>query len=134
MRELSIVAAPVLVAGRTIGALGVEYAFDHGRDLHRALSYVTLLASVVAQAVAGARRASERQRLSDETSELRNRVLEQAEFPRLVGTSAPLGEVQTFGAAQVADDVERVLEHMESDDAAGVLLRFEDGLRGACTS
>ncbi len=45
----------------------------------------------------------------------------------------PLGEVQTFGAAQVADDVERVHEHMESDDAAGVLLRYEDGLRGACT-
>jgi predicted dehydrogenase len=45
----------------------------------------------------------------------------------------PLGEVQTFGAAQVADDVERVHEHMESDDAAGVLLRYEDGLRGTCT-
>ena len=33
----------------------------------------------------------------------------------------------------MADDVERVHEHMESDDAAGVLLRYEDGLRGACT-
>ena len=45
----------------------------------------------------------------------------------------PLGEVESFGAAQVADDVERVHEHMESDDAAGVLLRYEDGLRGVCT-
>ena len=45
----------------------------------------------------------------------------------------PLGEVQTFGAAEVADDVERVHERMESDDAAGVLLRYEDGLRGTCT-
>jgi predicted dehydrogenase len=45
----------------------------------------------------------------------------------------PLGEVQTFGAAEVADDVDRVHEHMESDDAAGVLLRYEDGLRGTCT-
>ncbi len=43
----------------------------------------------------------------------------------------PIGEVETFAAA--AADVERVREHMESDDAAGVLLRFEDGLRGACT-
>jgi Nif-specific regulatory protein len=120
VRELSIVAAPVLVAGRTIGALGVEYAFDHGRDLHRALSYVTLLASVVAQAVAGARRASERQRLSDETSELRNRVLEQAEFPRLVGTSAPLGEVQTQ-VAQVASADTTVLLRGESGTGKGLI-------------
>ena len=45
----------------------------------------------------------------------------------------PLGDVKTFGASQVADDVERIHEHMESDDAAGVLLRYEDGLRGVCT-
>ena len=45
----------------------------------------------------------------------------------------PVGEVETFGAATVADDVERVRERMESDDAAGLLLRYEDGLRGTCT-
>ena len=55
----------------------------------------------MAQAVAGSRRGQERQRLSDETSDLRNRALKQAEFPRLVGTSAPIGEVQTQ-VAQVA--------------------------------
>ena len=38
----------------------------------------------------------------------------------------PVGEVETFGAA-AADDAARVREHMESDDAAGLLLRFEDG-------
>jgi predicted dehydrogenase len=43
----------------------------------------------------------------------------------------PLGEVETFGGA--APDAPRVREHMESDDAAGLLLRLEDGLRGACT-
>ena len=39
--------------------------------------------------------------------------------------------METFGA--VAADVARVREHMESDDAAGLLLRFEDGQRGTCT-
>ena len=39
--------------------------------------------------------------------------------------------METFGA--VAADAERVREHMESDDAAGLLLRFEDGQRGTCT-
>ena len=43
----------------------------------------------------------------------------------------PVGDVESFAA--VADDVERVREHMESDDAAGLLLRFDDGLRGTCT-
>ena len=43
----------------------------------------------------------------------------------------PVVDVESFAA--VAVDVERVREHMESDDAASLLLRFDDGLRGACT-
>ncbi len=45
----------------------------------------------------------------------------------------PDGEVETFGAAGVDHDVARVREHMTGDDAAGVLLRFEEGTRGTCT-
>jgi predicted dehydrogenase len=45
----------------------------------------------------------------------------------------PVGEVETFGAAGVVDDVARVREHMTGDDAAGMLLRFEGGTRGSCT-
>jgi predicted dehydrogenase len=45
----------------------------------------------------------------------------------------PVVDVESFGAATVAADVERVREHMESDDAAALLLRYEDGTRGACT-
>jgi predicted dehydrogenase len=33
----------------------------------------------------------------------------------------------------VADDVERVREPMRSDDAAGILLRLEGGMRGVCS-
>jgi predicted dehydrogenase len=43
----------------------------------------------------------------------------------------PAGPVETF-AAPSADD-ELVEETMTSDDAAGILLRFEDGTRGAVT-
>ena len=120
VRELSIVAAPILLGGRAVGALSVEYAFDRDRDLHRALSYVTLLASTLSQAVGASRRATERQRLSDETSELRNKALEQAEFPRLVGTSAPLGEVQTQ-VAQVASSDTTVLLRGESGTGKGLI-------------
>ena len=45
----------------------------------------------------------------------------------------PLGEVGTFSGAGVADDVERVREPMTSDDAAGILLRLEGGVRGLCS-
>ncbi len=43
----------------------------------------------------------------------------------------PAGPVETFST--VSDDVELVEEEMGSDDAAGILLRFEDGARGAVT-
>ncbi len=45
----------------------------------------------------------------------------------------PVGEVETFAAAGVDADVPRVREQMESDDAAGLLLRFDGGGRGVCT-
>jgi predicted dehydrogenase len=45
----------------------------------------------------------------------------------------PLVEVGTFAGAAVADDVERVREPMSSDDAAGLLLRLEGGMRGVCS-
>jgi Nif-specific regulatory protein len=119
-RELSLVVAPLLLGGRAIGALCVELAYEPDRDLHRVLGYVNLLASVMALAAAGSRRAQQRQRLSDETSDLRNRVLEQAEFPRLVGTSAPLGEVQTQ-VAQVASADTTVLLRGESGTGKGLI-------------
>jgi predicted dehydrogenase len=45
----------------------------------------------------------------------------------------PLTEVGTFSGHAVADDVERVRERMTSDDAAGILLRLEGGMRGVCS-
>ena len=45
----------------------------------------------------------------------------------------PLVEVGTFAGHGVAADVERVREPMTSDDAAGILLRLEGGMRGLCS-
>ena len=45
----------------------------------------------------------------------------------------PLVEVGTFAGPGVAADVERVREPMTSDDAAGLLLRLEGGMRGVCS-
>jgi predicted dehydrogenase len=43
----------------------------------------------------------------------------------------PAGEVETFAAQ--SSDTQRVTEAISSDDAAGVLLRFDNGARGTCT-
>ena len=43
----------------------------------------------------------------------------------------PAGPVETFST--VSDDQDLIEEEMTSDDAAGILLRFEDGARGAVT-
>lgn len=43
----------------------------------------------------------------------------------------PAGPVETFAAVNEADDL--IEEQMTSDDAAGILLRYEDGARGAVT-
>jgi predicted dehydrogenase len=45
----------------------------------------------------------------------------------------PLTEVGTFAGHAVASDVDRVRERMTSDDAAGILLRLEGGVRGLCS-
>jgi predicted dehydrogenase len=45
----------------------------------------------------------------------------------------PLEEVGTFGGHRVAADTARVRERMASDDAAGLLLRLEGGVRGVCS-
>jgi Nif-specific regulatory protein len=119
-RDLSLVAAPIALGGRAAGAVLVEFIYERERDLHRALGYVTLLASTIALAVAGSRQTLERQRVRDETSDLRNRILEQADFPRLVGTSAPLGEVQTQ-VAQVASADTTVLLRGESGTGKGLI-------------
>jgi len=43
----------------------------------------------------------------------------------------PLGDVETFAVADAA--TERVTENVASDDAAGLLLRFDGGGRGVCS-
>jgi predicted dehydrogenase len=45
----------------------------------------------------------------------------------------PVGDIETFGATTVDAGAERVRESMVSDDAAGLLLRFDGGGRGVCS-
>jgi Nif-specific regulatory protein len=118
---LTQVAAPIMLADRVVGALTLDYFFDPERDLHRSMNYVALLAAMVAQAVAAHRRAEQdRQRLHDETNELRSTMHASHEPARLVGTSVPLGKVHAQ-VAQVAASNTTVLLRGESGTGKGVV-------------
>ena len=79
------------------------------RDLHRALSYVTLLASTLAQAIAASRAAHERQRLQRRNqSNSATRCTSRSIFRGWSGTAHRWGEVQTQ-VAQVASSNTTVL-------------------------
>ena len=116
--DITSISAPVVLAGATIGECGLDYFFSPDRDLDRALACATLLAAIVAHAVAAHRRGEqERQRLLDEGGDA------QAQGPslsKLVGTSGPLGQVRTL-VAQVAPSNTTVLLRGETGTGKGLI-------------
>ena len=115
--EVSRVAAPIVVSGRPTGVVAIDYRFTPERDLHRSLSYVGLLASMAAQAVAALRRTE--RALQDETGGLPTKM-QDLRFRALVGTSGPLGDVHAQ-VAQVAPSNTTVLLRGESGTGKGLI-------------
>jgi Nif-specific regulatory protein len=101
-QELSYVAAPILVDGRTVGAVGVDLRFKPDRDYDRTAKFLRVVASMIAQAIKVHRLIeAERQQLVDENSHLRRELQERYDFSNLVGTSGPMRQVYEQ-VAQVA--------------------------------
>jgi Nif-specific regulatory protein len=119
-QALTHIAAPITLDGLVAGMVGVDYLFEPDRDLYRSMKYVDLLASMVAIAVAGHRRLEAKRLAPDESSEPRVRGQEPFDFPRLVGTSDPLGQVQAQ-VAQVASSNTTVLLRGESGTGKGLI-------------
>ena len=116
--ELTIVAAPLLLEGRAAGAVALEYGFNPERDLERAAAFVSLFASMLAQAVAADRRLEQdRQRLQEEAGELNQPG---PVLSKIVGTSGPLGQIRTL-IGQVAPSNTTVLLRGESGTGKGLI-------------
>jgi Nif-specific regulatory protein len=93
-REATFVAAPILLNRRPVGALVVDLPFRRDRDYERALRLVRLVASMVAQAVRVERIVdTERQRLLEENTHLREELRERYDFSKIIGTSGPMRQV-----------------------------------------
>ena len=112
--ELSVVAAPVLLAKRPVGALAVELGYKPGRLYDRASKFLGVVASMIAQAlrVQGMVEA-ERQRLVEENTHLRQELKSRYDYPNLIGTSGPMRQVFDQ-VAQVARTNTTVLIRGES--------------------
>jgi Nif-specific regulatory protein len=112
--ELTYISAPITLEARTVGAVGIDLRFKADRDYQRTVKFVGVVASMIAQAVRVHRLIqSERQRLVDENTQLRQELKERYDFSNLVGTSGPMRQVYEQ-IAQVARANTTVLLRGES--------------------
>ena len=90
----SFFCVPVSVGRKTLGALEVEVPFLKERDYEAELDYFRVIASMIGQALKVERLAdTERQKLRDENTHLREELKERYDFSHLIGTSGPMRSV-----------------------------------------
>ena len=113
--ELSVVGVPISLARRPIGALAVELPFKADRLYDRASKFLGVVASMIGAGGQGCSGLveSERQRLVDENTHLRQELKARYDFPNLIGTSGPMRQVFEQ-VAQVARTNTTVLIRGES--------------------
>ena len=113
-QELSYISVPILVNRKAAGALGVDLKFKADRDYDRTVKFLGVVASMIAQALKMQNLIeSERKRLVDENTHLRQELKERYDFSTIVGTSGPMRQVYEQ-IAQVARTNTTVLLRGES--------------------
>ena len=113
-QELTYISAPIVLNGRTVGAVAIDLRFKADRDYHRTAKFLGVVGSMIAQAVKVHQLIeAERQILVDENTHLRQELKERYDFSNLVGTSGPMRQVYEQ-IAQVAPANTTVLLRGES--------------------
>jgi Nif-specific regulatory protein len=93
-REITFVCVPIAINRKSVGALALDLPFKRQRDYDHLVRTLRLVSSMVAQAVRVERLLdSERQRLLEENTHLREELRERYDFSRIVGTSGPMRQV-----------------------------------------
>jgi Nif-specific regulatory protein len=112
--ELSFVCVPVVVDGRTEGSLGVTFPYEANRAFDREAEFLGVVASMIGQSVRVHRLVeTERRRLLDENSQLRQELKERYEFRNIIGSSREMRQVYEE-VAQVAGSPTTVMIRGES--------------------
>jgi Nif-specific regulatory protein len=92
--EITFVCVPIVVYHHTVGSLAVDLPFEKDRDYDRVAQFLSLVASMMAQAVKIDRLAdTERRRLLEENVQLREELRERYDFSNLIGNSGPIRRV-----------------------------------------
>ncbi len=113
-RELSFIAAPIILGRRPIGTIEVVLPFKSDRDYQRSLEFYRVVASMIAQAVKVGRMVeADRHKLTEENEHLRDELRERYAFRNIIGNSAPIQQVYEQ-VAQVARTNTTVLIRGES--------------------
>ena len=112
--EISYVCVPILLNRKAVGALGVDFRFKADRDFDRAVKFLGVVASLMAQAIRIQRVIdAERDRLREENTHLKLELRERYDFSNILGTSGPMRLVYEQ-VAQVARTDTTVLVRGES--------------------
>ena len=113
--EISFVCVPIVVARKPLGALGVDFEFDKGRDLEGDKRFLGVVAAMIAQALKVHRMLeAERRHLFDENAMLKSKLKQRFDVSNIVGSSGPMQQ-----ALQQIEVVART--------ATTVLIRGESG-------
>jgi len=113
-QELTFICVPVMLNRKAVGALGVDLAFKKERNYERTVKFLRVVASMISQALKVHRLVeSERQRLVDENTQLRQELKERYDFSNIIGNSGPMKQVYEQ-VAQVAHTNTTVLIRGES--------------------
>jgi Nif-specific regulatory protein len=114
MKDLTFICVPIVVNKRAVGALGVDLRFKRDRDYDRSVKFQRVVASMIAQAIKVSRLVeSERQRLLEENTHLREELRERYDFSNIVGNSGSMRQVYEQ-VAQVARTNTTILIRGES--------------------
>jgi Nif-specific regulatory protein len=114
MKDLTFICVPIVVNKRAVGALGVDLRFKRDRDYDRSVKFQRVVASMIGQAIKVSRLVeSERQRLLEENTHLREELRERYDFSNIVGNSGSMRQVYEQ-VAQVARTNTTILIRGES--------------------
>jgi Nif-specific regulatory protein len=113
-QERTFICVPVVISRKPVGALGVDLRFHKARNYDHELSFLQVVASMIAQAINVAHLAeTERERLRDENRHLREELQERYDFSHIIGNSSRMRQVYEH-ITQVASTTTTVLIRGES--------------------
>jgi Nif-specific regulatory protein len=93
-REVTFVCVPIVVNRRPVGALSADLKYKPDRNYDRASKFLSIIATMIAQAIKMDHLIeSDKQRLLDENTHLKQELRERYDFSHIIGNSNPLRQV-----------------------------------------